>query len=169
MPSGTQKLDRFEYLHTILDLHPQERSNLDVRLFSRESLEVTSHVSVTFRISTGNTPPTPEQPFPYDTEAVKKLAYAQTNLPDKRVGIWDSLALGTVIGALARIVSTFPIDDLLQDSQTRMGSHLTIRRQTEREARAKLREHGIDLMRVRIGRFRFPDDVTYPTHAELAR
>jgi hypothetical protein len=65
-----------------------------------------------------------------------------------------------VVGILGKIVAAFSIDELLQDSQTEIGSHLTIRRQVEREARTKLSDQGIDLQRVRIGRFRFPEDVT---------
>jgi len=61
---------------------------------------------------------------------------------------------------LRKTVMAFSLDELLQDSQTEIGAHLTIRQQVEREARAILREQGIELQRVRIGRFDFPDDVT---------
>jgi hypothetical protein len=176
---GSHILNSFEYVKAVLDLRPQERNNFKVRLQSREGLEVTTNASVTFRIGTGGAPATPRQPYPFDADAVRKLAYAEINLPEGRVANWEGSALGTVVGTLGKIVATFSIDELLQDSQTEIGSHLTIRRQVEREARAKLKDQGIDLQRVRIGRFRFPEDVTsqhleywstyWDTQAELAR
>ena len=158
--AGSHVLNSFEYVKAILDLRPQERNHFKVRLQSREGLEVTTDASVTFRISTGGAPATPRQPYPFDADAARKLAYAEINLPEDRVANWEGSALGTVVGILGKIVAAFSIDELLQDSQTEIGSHLTIRRQVEREARTKLSDQGIDLQRVRIGRFRFPEDVT---------
>jgi hypothetical protein len=179
LDAGRHLLDNFEHIHAVLDLRPQHRNNLEVKLQSREGLEVTTDVSVTFRISTGNSPVTPRRPFPYDPVAVRKLAYSQINLPGHRVGDWEGSALGTVTSILRKTVMAFSLDELLQDSQTEIGAHLTIRRQVEREARDKLRSQGIDLQRVRIGRFGFPDDVTsqhiaywstyWDNQAELAR
>jgi regulator of protease activity HflC (stomatin/prohibitin superfamily) len=177
--AGDRMLDNFEHIHAVLDLRPQHRNKLEVLLQSREGLEVTTDVSVTFRISTGNSPLTPQQPFPYDPIAVRKLAYSQVNLPENRVGDWEDSALGTVISILRKTVVAFSLDELLQDSQTERGAHFTIRRQVEREARDKLRNQGINLQRVRIGRFDFPDDVTsqhiaywrtyWDSQAELAK
>ncbi len=158
--AGSHLLDNFEHIHAVLDLRPQQRDKEDVRLQSKEGLEVTTAVSVTFRISTGGSPVTQNQPYPYDKDAVQKLAYSQVNLPGNKVGNWEGSALGTVIGILRKTVAAFSLDDLLQDAETELGAHLTIRSQVEREAREKLRQQGIELQRVRIGRFGFPDDVT---------
>ena len=177
--AGSHALNSFEYVKSILDLRPQERNNFKVRLQSGEGLEVITDASVTFRISSGGAPATPRQPYPFDAEAIRKLAYAEINLPEDRVSNWEGSALGTVVGILGKIVATFSLDELLQDTQTEIGSHLTIRRQVEREARAKLGDQGIELQRVRIGRFRFPEGVTsqhleywstyWDTQAELTR
>ncbi len=160
LDAGTHALDSFEYVYTVLDLRSQQRNNPEVRLQSREGLEVYTHVSVTFRISTGDNVASPRQPHPFDPQSVRKLAYAQTNLPHGKIGTWEGIALGTVIGILGKIVFNFSLDELLQDAETELGTHLTIRQNVEREARQSLASQGIQLIRVRIGHFRFPEDVT---------
>ena len=160
LDAGTHALDSFEYVHAVLDLRPQQRNNPEVRLQSREGLEVCANVSVTFRIATGGNPASPRLPYPFDAAAVRKLAYAQINLPNDREASWEGSALGVVTGVLRKTVFAFSLDELLQDSQTEIGAHLTIRQQVEREARTSLIEQGIELIRVRLGRFRFPQDVT---------
>ncbi len=160
LSAGNHLLDNFEHIHAVLDLRPQHRSKADVRLQSREGLEVTTDVSVTFRISNGAFPVTPSQPYPFDPDIVRKLAYAQVDLPDNRTGGWESAALGTVTSLLRKLVMTFSLDELLEVPETELGAHLTIRHQVEREAREILLGQGVDLQRVRIGRFDFPADVT---------
>ena len=59
--------------------------------------------------------------------------------------LMEGSALGTVIGILRKTVASFSLDDLLQDAETELGAHLTIRSQVEREAREKLRQQGIEL------------------------
>ena len=157
--SGAHALDRFEYLHSIYDLRPQDRTDPEVVLHSREGLEFMTNVSVTFRINAPEMAMSAQQPYPYDPETIRNLAYKQMNLPGGYTSDWEDAALATVKKTLAATVASFSLNQLLQDEQTEIGAHLTIRRNVEREARAKLREHGIDLVRVRIGGFRFPDDV----------
>jgi len=158
--SGNHALDRFEYLHSLYDLRSQDRTDPEVELHSKEGLEFVTAVSVTFRIGAPELTASVQQPFPYDADTVRKLAYNQTNLPGGHISNWENTALGVVKAALAASVSSFSLNELLQDEQTEMGAHLTIRRNVEREARIRLREQGIELIRVRIGGFRFPEDVT---------
>ena len=158
--SGNHALDRFEYLHSLYDLRSQDRTDPEVELYSKEGLEFVTAVSVTFRIGAPELTASVQQPFPYDADTVRKLAYNQTNLPGGHISNWENTALGVVKAALAASVSSFSLNELLQDEQTEMGAHLTIRRNVEREARNKLRDQGIELIRVRIGGFRFPEDVT---------
>ncbi len=157
--SGNHALDRFEYIHSVFDLRPQDRSNPEVKLYSREGLEVMTDVSVTFRVLAPEMTISAQQPYPYDATIIRKLAYKQLNLPGGRTSNWEGAALGAVKSALAASVSAFTLNELLKDEQTEIGAHLTIRRNVTREARVRLREQGIDLIRVRIGGFRFPDDV----------
>ncbi|MFN2136980.1 MAG: SPFH domain-containing protein [Candidatus Promineifilaceae bacterium] len=158
--SGSRALDRFEFIHSVYDLRPQDRTDPEVVLYSKEGLEFVTNVSVTFRIAAPDMAVSVEQPFPYDGQTLHNLAYSQINLPGNQVSNWEDAPLATVKGTLSSTVATFSLDELLQDDQTELGSHLTIRRNVEREARNKLREQGIDLIRVRIGGFRFPEDVT---------
>lgn len=159
--AGRRLLDNFEHIHTILDLRPQQRDKSDVWLQSREGLEVMTDVSVTFRISRGGAPATPDQPYPFDSLAARKLSYAQINLSDGRIGTWEDSALRTAIGILRKRVITFSLDELLEEPRTEIGAHLTISRQVQREAGEILLDQGIELERVRIGTFGFPDDVTH--------
>ena len=158
--SGQHALDRFEYIHTVLDLRPQDRTDPEVKLQSKDGLELVTDVSATFKIYAPESNTSIEQPFPYDVETVRMLAYNEYNLPDGKISSWEDNALATVKGALSASVSSFSLDQLLQDELTQIGAHLTIRRDVERDAMIKLRDQGIDLIRVRIGGFRFSNDVT---------
>jgi regulator of protease activity HflC (stomatin/prohibitin superfamily) len=158
--SGRHALDRFEYIHSVLDLRPQDRTDPEVKLQSKEGLELVTDVSATFKIDAPDSNTSIEQPFPYDVETVRMLAYNEFNLPEGNISNWEDNALATVRGSLSASVSSFSLDQLLQDELTQIGAHLTIRRDVERNAKIKLRDQGIDLIRVRIGGFRFSDDVT---------
>jgi regulator of protease activity HflC (stomatin/prohibitin superfamily) len=157
---GEHALDRFEYVHTLYDLRPQDRTDPEVRLRSREGLEIVTEVSVTFRVRAPDMVPSVQQPYPYDHDTLREITYSQTNLPGGKTSDWQTEALGAVKGALTATIGSFSLNELLQDEQTEIGAHLTISRSVERAAKIKLREKGIDLMRVRIGGFHFPDDVT---------
>jgi regulator of protease activity HflC (stomatin/prohibitin superfamily) len=158
--SGKHALDRFEFIHSVLDLRPQDRTDPEVVLHSKEGLELVTNVSTTFKIDAPESTTSIQQPFPYDVETVRKLAYNEFNLPGGKISSWEDNALSTVKGALYASVSSFSLDQLLQDELTQIGTHLTIRNDVEREARIKLRDQGINLIRVRIGGFRFSDDIT---------
>ena len=160
LSSGSHGLDRYERIHSVLDLRPQERSEADVRLHSREGLEVTAYLGIIFRVSKGAGVVTEQTPFPFDPDAVRRLAYAQSNLPYGLVSKWEDAAVAVVTTVLAETVERYTLNQLLQEEQTEMGAHLNIRRDVEREARLKLLERGVELILTRIGRFRFPDDVT---------
>ena len=158
--SGSHALDRFEFVHSLYDLRAQDRTDADVVLRSKEGIEFLTSVSVTFRVFAPELSPSAQQPYPYDARIVRKLAYNQANLPGDRTSDWENAALATVKAILAATVTTFPLNELLQDERTEIGTHLTIRQNVERESRLRLREVGIDLIRLRIGGFRFPEDVT---------
>jgi regulator of protease activity HflC (stomatin/prohibitin superfamily) len=157
---GEHALDRFEYIHSLYDLRPQDRTDPEVRLRSKEGLEIVTEVSVTFRILAPDMAPSVQQPYPYDSETLRKITYSQTNLPGGKTSDWQKEALGAVKGALKAAVSSFTLNELLQDEQTEIGAHLTISRAVEDAAKTKLRTKGIELMRTRIGGFHFPEDVT---------
>lgn len=158
--SGDHALDRFEYIHSLFDLRPQDRTDPEVILHSKEGLKILTDVSVTFRILAPDMTPSVQQPYPYAADILREMAYSQTNLPGGLTSSWEKDALGAVKGVLTATVASFTLDELLQDEQTEIGAHLTISRFVEREARSKLRDKGIELIRVRIGGFRFPEDVT---------
>jgi len=158
--SGTHSLDRFERIHSVLDLRPQERSDADVRLHSREGLEVTTYLGITFRVSKGASIVSEQTPYPFDPAAVGTLAYDQSNLAYSEHTAWEDTAVFIVTNILAGTVERYSLNQLLQEESTEVGAHLNIRRDVEREARIKLLERGIDLILIRIGRFRFPEDVT---------
>lgn len=158
--SGSHRLDRFERVHSVLDLRPQERTEPDVRLLSREGLEVATYLGVTFRISRGGSTVSEQQPFPFDPDAVRTLAYDQSNMQYSEPSEWEDTAVALVKTVLADIVQGYSIQQLLQEEESRLGAHLSIRRDVERQARERLRERDIELILIRIGRFRFPDDVT---------
>lgn len=159
-PHGTHALDRFEYVYTVLDLHPQERFAEDVPLITQDGIPFTATVQVRFQLSTGGTPPTSDQPFPFDETAVEIAAYNETILPDGSKRLWDGLPLGRVIGNLRRRVRQLRLDEFLAHANNDTEPLLIIRDSVERETRASLREGGVDLLSLHIGQLTFPTAVT---------
>lgn len=160
LAAGTHSLARFEYVHSLLDLRPQERSAGDVTLTTLDGLELKSSVGVTYRISMGAEPVTRANPYPFDAEAVRKLAYTATVGDKGKVSNWEGKALGQVRGSLAKAVSQYRLDELLANHNVGLEPHLTLRTQVEEEARSALRKEGLELLRVRIGPLELPDAVT---------
>jgi regulator of protease activity HflC (stomatin/prohibitin superfamily) len=156
---GKHRLGRFEYVHSVLDLRQQEREARNISLVTREGIEITTDLSVTFRISTGGEMPTKTKPFPYDEEAVHTVAYAVTVLDDK-VTTWETVPLRMAGGKLAKIVSQYRLDELLYPRAIASEPHLTIRNELERQVRANLRDMGIELTNIHMGRLELPDEVS---------
>jgi regulator of protease activity HflC (stomatin/prohibitin superfamily) len=158
--SGLHFLERFEYPYAVVDVRPQERASDDVGVITRDGFEVKVEVSVTFQISTGSQAPTRQQPFPFDSDAVRNAAYTQTNLGDGRIGNWDSLPLSVTVGQLQSIVSEYRLDQLVLPESTGIDMHLLLNTEMEKRAINVLRGFGVDVLTTRLGRLVLPEEIT---------
>lgn len=156
---GVHTLLPFEYLYTVLDLRPQERTATKISLITRDGIEITTDVSLTFRINTGHEPVTRAKPYPFDYQAVRTVAYTQTALAD-RVLQWDEIPANIARSKMAQIVARHNLDELLHPGDTAYEPYLTIRNELERLVRAACLEKGIELMNIHIGRPELPTAVT---------
>ncbi len=158
--SGLHFLERFEYPNAVVDVRPQERAADGVGVITKDGFEVKVDVSVTFQISTGTQAPTRQQPFPFDSDAVRNVAYTQTNLGDGQIGSWDSLPLIVTIGQLKDIVSEYRLDRLILPESTGVDMHLLLKTEMEKRTINVMRGFGVDVMATRLGRFVLPEEIT---------
>ena len=156
--SGVHLLGRFEYVHAILDLRPQERTATDVRLTTRDGIEVKADVTLIFRLDTGGEFPSRTQPYPFDEEAVRQAAYNQTVLPEGGVSTWDSAPIGAASGALAKIIANYRLDELLH-ARAAAEPYQAIRAELTHKIRPMLANQGIELAGLHISRLELPEEV----------
>ncbi len=160
LAAGLHKLARFEYIHTVIDLHPQERIAEDVELMSSDGIPLVTSLHVRFRLETGGAMATKERPFPFDPLAARIAAYAATVLADGEILSWEDLPIRIARGMLIKSIAQKPLDDILAHSSRAAEPILIIQTQVLREAREKLTHVGIELLEVHIGQLELPDEVT---------
>lgn len=158
--SGKHSLLRFETIRAMLDLRPQERTVTAVPLVTKDGLPLKADVHLVFRISTGREPATPAKPYPYDEEAVRSAAYAQTIGADNRVQGWDTLPERLAQGILIQLIRGYRLDELKHLPAEETERMQTVRQNLERELRRILLDRGIDLQSVAISPLELPDPVT---------
>jgi hypothetical protein len=156
---GVSKLGQMEYLYAALDLRQQERRANDVPFMTKDGIEIRTDIAITYRISTGGEPPTRAKPYPYDEEAVRLAAYAETVDADLQVTTWETIPLNTAQSTLARIVAKYQLDQLLYPDGSANDPNLTIRNELERRVRNSLEAVGIELTGIHIGRLELPESV----------
>ncbi len=157
--AGVHPLERFEYVRAVMDLRPQQREAKDIQLITKDNVAISADISITYRIATGGQPATTRNPYPFDPDSVRRLAYVETNVAADRVTRWESTAIGAARGALSKAVRAHRLDELHFDSVQGSEPYMAIRRATERGARDSLLDNGIDLLRVRITRMELPPEV----------
>ena len=158
IPIGKHFLQSIEYIHTVLDLRPQERSSHDLLLITKDGIQIEANLRIAFRIDTGNNPPTKSYPYPYNQEAVRKIAYGQTVQPDGRTSSWDDLPIKVVQRELKKIVARYTLDEILNPSRPSEEPHLTIQSELTRQTRQSLANNGIQLTDLQIEKIAMPQD-----------
>ncbi|MFZ1400783.1 MAG: SPFH domain-containing protein, partial [Candidatus Promineifilaceae bacterium] len=161
LPAGKHRLERYEYIHAVLDLQPQQRLVDEFAAFSRDGLELRVGLGIVYRIKMGSQIATRENPYPYDETAVRTAAYAQTVLDDKgTVSTWEDTPINLAKGTLAAILAGFRLDEIMSPERPGEEPYRTIRNELLRQLRLKLDGLGIDLQGVAIHRIDLPDGVT---------
>ena len=160
LPPGYHILRRFEYLLGIIDLQPQSRSKSEVSMLTREGLRVKGDIGLTFSIDPG-IEPSPVNPYPFRTEAVRKAAYSGTVGPNGKVSSWDEAPLGRAIGAMSGWVSSHTIDELLAADPSHDAHKLMTDAIVDKVwDQNGLLKDGIKPLRVHVGRLTPDDDVS---------
>lgn len=159
LSTGIYNLHRFEYVHAVLDLHPQERSAFQIPLMTQDGIQFMADVHVRYQIETGNVPVTRERPFPFNETAVLAAAYAQTVAADGEVANWQTMPINKARGILTTIVAGYRLDEILANSSAADPLQV-IQSELMRKTRAALRTVGIKLSDIHVGRLEFPEDVT---------
>lgn len=157
---GRYLLHRFEYIHTLIDLHPQERSESNIPFTTKEGLPIHTDITIVYRLSVGDDPPTKANPFPYSHEAIRHVAYAHTVKKGGALTTWQDIPLGTAKSTLGSIIAKYSLNELLQPDNPAYDPHHAIKSELERKLQSSLAKQGIDLVRVRIGQFKLEQKVT---------
>lgn len=161
LPAGKHKLDRYEYIHAVLDLQPQQRVLDEFAAYSRDGLELRVGLSIVYRIQSGSDAATRDNPYPYDETAVRAAAYAQTVLDNKgNVATWEDTPLNMAKGTLIAILAGFRLDEIMTPATAGEEPYRTLRNELMRQLGLKLHNLGIHLQSVGIHRIDLPDGVT---------
>lgn len=156
--SGNHVLQRFEFIHKIIDLRPQERSAKDVKLKTKDGFFVTADIGATYRVL-GKEPPSPERPFPYDDGIVYGLAYDETNMGTGKVNDWTAIPFREIQGTAIGITSKLTLTDLVKlPENNELDPYLTVR--LEHQARNKLIGKNIDLLLAWVNSVKLPEGVS---------
>lgn len=157
--AGRQKLKRFEYIRSILDLREQKRFNNDVVLFTREGLNVHTSVEIVFRLQRSQPGPEHAHLYTFQADSIQKAAYAQT-VSDHGIGRWDGAPLPIAMGQLRKLVSRMRLDELIEPKQVFDNRpHPELQNQVEGKTRQILQNIGVELISVGIGALRFDQEV----------
>jgi regulator of protease activity HflC (stomatin/prohibitin superfamily) len=156
---GTQFLARFEYPVQTIDLRPQDRHTDDARMMTKDGIDVTASVGVTFHIMSNDQAPSHETPFPFDRLSARRAAYAQTVMGDGLVGDWKSSSLKAAESALAEIVAESRLDELAHPMQGGIQPYPSRNRQMRKVTRANMEKQGVTVTDTRLGRLELPGAV----------
>jgi hypothetical protein len=156
---GGHLLGRFETIYAVLDLRQQARAIDELALTTKDGIEIKVGVSISYRVSTGGEPATRAKPFPYDEEAVRLAAYAETVMADDETSNWEAIPAEIVKQKLTKIIAKYYLNDLLYPRSPSLDPRLTIHTELERLVRAALRDVGIELVNLHIGRLELPQPI----------
>lgn len=156
--TGKHLLERYEYVRGMLDLRIQERSRSNIQVVTRDGIELETQITTMFQIDRGDYVATERNPFPFDDDAVRLAGYTESVSVDGHVDGWDTLPLRVAIEIMRQIVGRRTIDALLFRESARPLED--IQNQLERETRRRVKQHGIHLISIHLGRLEIPDAVT---------
>lgn len=167
---GGHTLAPFESVRTVLDLRQHDREG-EVSAITKDGIRVKMKIGVSFRLLSDDSaesnpaimtevPETPVEPvrpttkklYPFSEKAVQKAAYG---------GGWENKPIGTVSGQVGGMIATYRFDELFQLDDFAQDPLPTLHDIVLQNARAGLRNSGIDLLSVRLGAIRPDEPVTH--------
>ncbi len=154
MDSGTHQLARFEFVHKVLDLRPQDRKAEDAKFRSSDGFPIRADIGATFRIKS-SAETTPQQPYPFDSDSLRELAYDEVNTEVDKVVDWTFMPFILVRVTVNGIISKLTLDQLLTLQPDNREPYLTVR--VEHQAREKLAALGVELTRAWVSGVKLPE------------
>lgn len=154
--AGTHILHPFEFVHTVVDLQQQERTVSDIKAQTRDNIGIVATVAIMYRIRQGEESPTENKPYPFDEDAVRAAAYAQTVLDEGTAVSWEGRPAATVSGKLAAAISQYRLDEIMHPDGRTDEPYRALQQQVWRAARAEMSGYGVELISVHIAQLK-PD------------
>lgn len=158
LPAGTHKLGRFETIHSVLDLRLQDRSVKDITLLTRDGVELMADLTINFRIQRGSDP-TPETPFPFAPEAVRRAAY-HMRVQSDIVDTWQTHPPKMAQQTLYAVVAELNLDDILEPDTENEEPYFTINNRLQTRLRPELANLGLELVAAHVDQVSLPQLVT---------
>lgn len=160
LSAGKHTLGRFEYVHALLNLQPQERTVDQITAYSRDGIELRAGLSLKYRLKMGSQSITKENPYPYDETAVRTAAYTQTVTDSKgNVSTWEDAPPGIAKSTLIGMLAGYRLDEIIYPERSGVEPYRTLRNDLRRKLRTRLDGMGIDVLDVVINRLDLPEGV----------
>ncbi|WP_374686813.1 SPFH domain-containing protein [Promineifilum sp.] len=159
LPPGGSRLERFEYVQSVIDLRTQTSKKENVALLTKEGIELKTDVALTFKLDHGEEPVTKLRPYPFRPELVKRVAYAGTVGPNGKASSWEGGPIGKVVGTLSGLVSGYPLDELISPDSPVEAHRLLVQKVTD-GVWSGLEKDGVKPLRMHIGRLTPPKAVS---------
>lgn len=159
---GKHTLELMEYVHTVLDLRPQERTIADITLYTREYIPMTADITINFRIDMGDEPATTKRPYPFSKQAARQIAYAGSVQPDGSFSRWDSSVLTAAKRELKSVIRQFSLDEIMFSESIFANIH----NELVPPVRATLEQNGFDLIGIHVAKIKPKEQLVFDQYIE---
>jgi regulator of protease activity HflC (stomatin/prohibitin superfamily) len=157
---GAYVTRRGEKVKEAVDLRPQIRMG-DVTAMTKDGFEVTVDYAVGFQIHTGGREPTPDEPFPFAEEAVRRAVYRSKQVGKEGAQTWHERIPGFVFGPLREIIATHRLDDLFEPDNPADDPRARFRADLQRKTEPPAHAIGVRINWVSFGTPRIPDEAIH--------
>jgi len=166
---GAVFLRRFERVREVLDLRPQERSEVAIAL-TRDGIPVQTEVQVRFQLArppVNTSPPASSTLRPVYRWAWTRAGQCHFRLINldtgqQRENHWPEQVMGSVGSTMQAIIASYRLDELLEPYEPDRDPRREITERLQHELDAAARDFGARVLEVRMGALE-------PTLAEVAR
>jgi regulator of protease activity HflC (stomatin/prohibitin superfamily) len=149
-------LRRFERIHAVLDLRPQERSST-AKAVTKDGIPVQAEVQVRFQLArppANQVPPTPDAPHPVYQWALVRAGQSHKYIVIKEKGEEAVLSWAEQVGvggAMRATIADYRLDQLLEPFEPGRDPRREISGSLQRAANNSARNIGAEVLEVRMG------------------
>lgn len=159
--AGLHMLNRPERIREVISLADQHGMDEGVLAPTRDGIELQlQRIQYRYRLQTGRRPRdyrkrTPQDPYPFSSEAARRLAYQRTAFADGRVTPWDGVVRFAVEGVITDYVNANDMDSFATSDKyaSAWPRQMIITNMATRNLRERLRTTGTELLWFDIGTF----------------